>query len=138
MQHGRNHDQRQSHASHPRANNTPPDGPDAELEAEMLRSGRGEVTVSNRDVTIDETGDLSDRIESGGAEPAPTARATQREHERHALERGLGRVPGGEEGHLRDTRRAGVTRQALDEAAREADRRVAGHEIHPTGPDRSK
>lgn len=59
----------------------------------------------------------------------PPERAQRREEERHRLERDLGRTPAGEEGALRDTRSRKVSRQELDQAAAEADRRVAGHEM---------
>jgi hypothetical protein len=61
----------------------------------------------------------------GGTDVAPTKRAEVREHERHRLERKLGRIPAGEAGLVRDHRAAGVSRADLDEAARLADRRVA-------------
>jgi hypothetical protein len=39
MQHGRNHDERQHHMHHPRANNLPEDGETA-IEAAFVRTGR--------------------------------------------------------------------------------------------------
>ncbi|HVU51507.1 MAG TPA: hypothetical protein VHL80_12520 [Polyangia bacterium] len=60
-----------------------------------------------------------------GADVAPTKRAEAREKERHRLERKLGRTPAGEAGLVREHRAAGVSREALAEAARRADRRVA-------------
>jgi hypothetical protein len=57
-----------------------------------------------------------------GAEVAPTRRAEERERERHALQHDI--VEGDNEPH-----RLAGSREQLDEAAREADRRTAGHEI---------
>lgn len=64
-----------------------------------------------------------------GSDEAPTEKAAERERERHALERDLGRTPGGKDGQMRDHRSPDVTREDLDEAAREADRRVAGRAL---------
>jgi hypothetical protein len=61
----------------------------------------------------------------GGTDVAPTKRAEEREHERHRLERKLGRTPAGEAGLKHEHRAAGVSREELDAAARRADRRVA-------------
>ena len=60
-----------------------------------------------------------------GSEVAPTKKAEAREHERHRLERKIGRIPAGEAGLRRDHRAAGVSREALDAAGRRADRHVA-------------
>jgi hypothetical protein len=70
---------------------------------------------------------------ASGSEAAPTKRAEDRERERHSLERQIGRTAAGTAGAVKDTRRADVTRKDLDEAAKEADRRVAGHEIDGSG-----
>lgn len=70
-----------------------------------------------------------DKPAVSGADVAPTEKAAQRERERHELERQLGRAPGGHDGELRDHRSKDVTRKQLDEAAKEADRRVAGREL---------
>jgi hypothetical protein len=63
-----------------------------------------------------------------GSEVAPTKQAAEREHERHALEREIGRVAAGGDTST-EVRSAGATRERLDEAAREADRRVTGHSV---------
>jgi hypothetical protein len=143
MEHGRDHDQRQSQLGQPRANNTPPDEPETDLEAEMLHAGRGGIVPRQGLVgahehrgTFSDTGATSMEGQEplgAGSECAPTRQAAERERVRHELERQAGRIPAGEEGRVRDTRAPGVTREALDEAAREADRRVAGHEIRKQG-----
>lgn len=142
MEHGRNHDQRQSQLGHPRANNTP-DDPETSLEAELLRSGRGQAVPRQGLVGAHEhRGGFSDTgvTPMEGEEPvgdgsacAPTRQAAERERVRHDLEREVGRIPAGMEGVVREMREPGVTREALDEAAREADRRVIGHEIRKPG-----
>jgi hypothetical protein len=58
---------------------------------------------------------------SDGSEYAPTRKAAEREHERHNIERDLGRTAAGTHGALRGTRDATITRADLDEAARIAD-----------------
>lgn len=68
-----------------------------------------------------------------GSTVAPTRQAESREHERHRLEREAGRVAAGTEGLLRARQEPGVSREALDEAARAADRYVAEEES-PTDP----
>lgn len=65
----------------------------------------------------------------GGSDVAPTARAQEREQERHRLERELGRTPAGEAGLDHDYRSPDVTRAKLDEAARQADINTVGHPI---------
>lgn len=60
-----------------------------------------------------------------GSDVAPTARAEERERERHRAERKLGRMAAGTDENLRDRREPGVTREALDEAAEAADRKIA-------------
>ena len=57
-------------------------------------------------------------------EVAPTERAIVLEYERHRLQRAAGVVPAEEDGHLRQQRAPGVTRSALDAAAREANHLV--------------
>jgi hypothetical protein len=76
-----------------------------------------------------EASEEGDEPSGQGADVAPTKRAEERERERHRLERELGRTPAGEEGLVHDRRAPGVSREGLDEAAREADRRVAGHDV---------
>lgn len=60
-----------------------------------------------------------------GADVAPTERATERERQRHALERDKGRAPAGHDGQLADHRRQDVSADDLEEAARDADEHVA-------------
>ncbi len=69
--------------------------------------------------------DRPERRGSEGSEYAPTRKATEREHERHRIERDLGRTAAGTHGSLRGTRDAAITRANLDEAARIADVSVA-------------
>jgi hypothetical protein len=106
MRHGRDHDERRQKAGNQsRSNNTPPDD-------DALSDGPGQAARPR-----------------AGAEVAPTKLAEERERERHRLERQMGRAPGGDGAHLHDTRTGDVTREKLDAAAKEADRRVVGHEI---------
>jgi hypothetical protein len=94
MEHGRDHDERQSKAKPSRHNNTPPD----------------------------DNGTDEQRADAGhGSEHAPTGQAADREHERHRLEREQGRVAAGTDGNLKEVRGPEVTREKLDDAAREAD-----------------
>ena len=69
--------------------------------------------------------DAPERRGSEGSECAPTRKATEREHERHRIERDLGHTAAGTHGSLRGTRDAAITRANLDEAARIADVSVA-------------
>ncbi len=78
---------------------------------------------------------LNRKPASSGTDAAPTAKAAERERERHAIERELGRTPAGQMGQKRDHRSPNVTREQLEEAAREADRRVASKS--PTDAHRS-
>jgi hypothetical protein len=111
MAHGKDHDERiQKYGAGTRSNNTPPDD----------------------DVEIDVSEPAPAHQMKAGADVAPTKLAEERERERHRLEREIGRTPGGE-GVLRDTRAPGVTREKLEQAAREADRRVIGHEVGARG-----
>jgi hypothetical protein len=123
----------------PRANNVPADEPETDLEAQLLESGRGHM-VPHQGVIgahADQPGYSTEgKSDAEGQEPvgnggetAPTDLAARREQERHRLERELGRVGAGQDGVIRDTRTPGVTREKLDAAAREADRRIIGHEI---------
>jgi hypothetical protein len=70
-------------------------------------------------------------VGAGGADVAPTKRAEARERERHRIERSIGHTPAGEDGQIRGRNAADVSREQLDDAAREADRRVVGHELPP-------
>ena len=68
---------------------------------------------------------IGETVPSGhGSEPAPTRKAAEREHIRHQLEHEVGRHAAGEDGRLRDERSDDATREKLDAAAEEADRRV--------------
>jgi hypothetical protein len=126
----------------PRTSNTPADDDaQTQLEIEMASSGRSDV-VPRQGLVGAHTARVepvpSDEVEPGeeGGEPtgpgsdvAPTKLAEERERQRHRLERELGRTPAAEGGSIRERRGPDVTREALDEAQREADRRVIGHEI---------
>jgi hypothetical protein len=68
---------------------------------------------------------------ASGADVAPTKLAEARERERHRIERSIGHTPAGEDGLIHGRNAPGVSREQLDEAAREADRRVVGHELPP-------
>lgn len=127
----------------PRTRNTPQDDDEqTRLEVEMASSGRSDI-VPRQGLVGAHTDRLEPRVEMGadegdeptgpGADVAPTRLAEERERERHRLERALGRTPAGEGGRIRDTREPGVTRDGLDAAQREADRRIIGHEIPPKG-----
>ena len=94
MQHGRDHDNR-SKLDRSRHNNTPPD-PESEPSPEPTGA-------------------------EAGSRPAPTRRAAEREAMRHQLERERGRFAAGEGGIEHDVRAPGVTREDLEQAARDAD-----------------
>ena len=64
-----------------------------------------------------------------GSEYAPTAQATRRERERHRLEREKGHVAAGTVGVERASQLTDVSREAMREAALEADRRIIGHAV---------
>jgi hypothetical protein len=116
------------------SNNLPLDDDEqTQIEAELASSGRSDVVPreglagahrvrrqpshgtmerSQRSIIDEPIGD--------GAEVAPTEKAALRERERHRLQRDLGVVPAGEDGNRRQRRAPGVTRDALDAAARRA------------------
>ena len=129
MEHGRDHDERLQKAARPRASNVPTDGRNdsdgSDLEAEMLLSGRHALRPAAGLV-----GPYTRRMEAApdtaamGSNYAPTQRATERELERHRLERERGRVAAGTEGNEREKRVEGLRRGLLDEAAHKADRYV--------------
>lgn len=103
----------------PRTRSMPKDDDEqTRLELDAASSGRDHAMSFGRGPATEE-----------GAEVAPTARAEQRERERHRLERQEGRTAAGTKSTRRDTRHGGVTRQALARAAHEADRRITGHDI---------
>lgn len=105
MQHGRNHQDRLFHAGHQRAQNTPPDEPATNLEAELLACGRhrlvpregvigaytsrvqpSELVAAALGNEMAETGVRSNNGVALGADVAPTELALQRERERHQRE----------------------------------------------------
>lgn len=135
----------------PRNNNVPKeDEEQTELEVELGASGRhhafphqdvvgahGERRVSPASArgAADDASESGEPSEEGeeptgsGADVAPTKLAEARERERHRIERSIGHTPAGEDGLIHGRNAPGVSREQLDEAAREADRRVVGHEL---------
>jgi hypothetical protein len=113
------------------------DDPQTQIEAELASSGRSDVVpkeglvgahwVRRQPIGESERGQRSPSDEplGAGSQVAPTEKATVRERERHRLQRAAGVVPAGEDGNLRQRRAPGVTRSALDAAAREANHRPA-------------
>lgn len=148
MEHGRDHDERLHHARRQRSNNIPPDEPATDLESELLTSGRHQVAPHEGVIGAHESRpghSETGRSDSEGEEPlgrgvdvAPTGQALRREQERHRLEREAGRIAAGSMGQIHDVRSPEVTREKLDEIAREADRRVAGHEVTKTSGGQSE
>jgi hypothetical protein len=134
MEHGKDHDERQQKARAPRANNTPKGDPEVELEAQLSDSKRGGAVPPQGVIGAhlerpgySEKGASAAEGEEpvgGGTDTAPTEKALERERERHRRERELGHIPAGEEGRIRAANGPGATREALDNAAREADRAV--------------
>jgi hypothetical protein len=123
-----------------RRNNNVPKDDDAqtELEAELAASGRHDAfpreglvgATSERRETLEEGREDEGEEPTGpGADVAPTKRAEARERERHRIERELGHTPAGEEGQIHGRNAPGVSREALDQAAQQADRRVVGHDL---------
>jgi hypothetical protein len=122
MTHGRDHEEREQ--KYPRVNHT------SETEESLLDNGRHRGTPRQHlyganegrvgsAAGADETEPMAD-----GSQVAPTRQAEERERERHRAERKLGRMAAGIEENRRDRREPEVTRGALEEAAREADRKV--------------
>ena len=115
---------------------------ETELEEEMAASGRtgfvpraGLVGAhEQRKASLAAALEVDDPGEPAGpgAEVAPTRRAVERERERHQRERELGVIPAGD-GRLRQQRAPGVTRESLDRASSEADRRVADGALDQRG-----
>jgi hypothetical protein len=103
------------------------DDPQTQLEAELTASGRSDavrregLVGAHRVRREVDRPDAPDEPIGGGADVAPTARAADRERERHRLQRAMGVIPAGEDGNLRQLRAPGVGRASLDAAAREAD-----------------
>lgn len=132
MQHGRDHQERQQKAQKPRNQNLPQSllaegDEDAELEAEMLLSGRKDVRpaeglVGPHTRRADHATTDDDLVD--GSNYAPTAVGTERERERHRQERKRGYIAAGTEGNERGLRVPGVTADDLEEAAHEADEHV--------------
>lgn len=123
----------------PRTKNSPRENDEqTEIEMEMASSGRSDI-VPHQGLVGAHTGRLEPASQMGeeeGGEPtgpgsdvAPTKLAEERERERHRLERERGRTPAAENGSIHEQRSASVTREDMDEAQREADRRVIGHEV---------
>lgn len=138
MEHGRDHENRQLHVGNKRANNTPPTDPNTALEEQLRAGGSGvfakEGQIGAQSFAGSRSGASGKEVDparrtGGGSDVAPTKQAQTREQERHRLERQLGRTPAGEAGLRHDRRSAEVSREDLDKAAAEADRRVAGHEV---------
>jgi len=108
-----------------------------QIEAELASSGRHDVVpreglVGAHRVLRQPINEMEAWQDSYFDEPfgvatevAPTERAIVLEHERHRLQRAAGVVPAGEDGNLRQQRAPGVTRSALDAAAREANHHAA-------------
>jgi hypothetical protein len=107
------------------------------IEAELIASGRGDVVpreglIGAHTTRRQPTAEIGDEEEAspmdepigGGADVAPTARAMERERERHRLQREIGVVAAGESGSPRQHREARSDRAALDEAAHRADELV--------------
>ena len=131
MPHGRDHQEREQKIRIRRASQT---SEPSSFEAQLLGAGRTRGTPKQRlfgansapgarRATPAEDFDEPEPI-GGGAEVAPTRRAEERERERHRAERKIGRMAAGIGENLRDRREPGVTRQALDQAARAADQKV--------------
>lgn len=134
MPHGRNHQQREGHVKSTRTKNIP----DSDAwQTKMIASGRKrgvppEALVGPHKARRAPTGRTASQRErelappSAGSEVAPTARATEREQERHARERAMGRVAAGTMAKSRASVRPGIERKDLERAARQADQKVSG------------
>ena len=110
------------------------DDQQTQIEAELASSGRSDLVpreglVGAHWVRRQPIGDIdpsrSDEPIGAGSEVAPTEKAAIGERERHRLQRAAGVVPAGEDGNLRQRRAPGVTRGALDAAARAANHNPA-------------
>jgi len=134
MPHGRNHQQRESHGHLSRTKNIPESD---SWQTKLFASGRKRGAPpeglagphKTRRTPTGRTASERERElapEGGGSEVAPTARATERERERHARERAVGRVAAGTMARQRASVRPGLKREELERAGREADRKVAG------------
>jgi hypothetical protein len=122
MTHGRDHQEREQ--KYPRANSHRAErSEENQLEAgsgtprqHVYGANEGRLASGGE---LDETEPMAD-----GSEVAPTRRAEERERERHRAERKLGRMAAGIDENPRDRREPSVTREALEEAAQAADRKV--------------
>lgn len=134
MPHGRNHQQRESHSRSTRTKNTPDSD---SWQTKLFTSGRKrgappEGLVGPHKTRRTPTGGTASESErelapeGGGSEVAPTARATERERERHARERAMGRVAAGTMARRTASVRPGLARKDLERAGREADKKVSG------------
>jgi hypothetical protein len=103
MPHGRSHDERAQKIGRPRANNIPDEaGWDTRFEAALATAGRthgvpaeglvGAFALRARHSNPDDLDEGDDPL-GPGSEHAPTARATERERERHRLERAGREIP---------------------------------------------
>src|SRR2546429_8264898 len=103
MPHGRNHQQRETHVRSSRTKNIPESD---DWQTKLYTSGRKRGAPPEglvgphkaRRAPTGRTASLQERElapTSSGSEVAPTARATEREQERHARERAVGRVAAG-------------------------------------------
>jgi hypothetical protein len=118
-----------------RSSNLPLDDDEqTQIEAELASSGRSDTMPKeglvgahhdrrqpSREALERSQRSPADEPIGAGSEVAPTEKAEVRERERHRLQREIGVVPAGEDGHLRQWRAPSVTRESLDAAAREAD-----------------
>jgi hypothetical protein len=96
------------------------------INKKKLRGATPAVHEPETDDPNMKTGDPTGR----GAVVGPTKLAEERERTRHALQRQMGQTAAGEQERLKHgLRKPGVTREALREAEKEADRRVIGHEV---------
>jgi hypothetical protein len=127
MTHGRDHQEREQRVRVHRPHQT---AERESVEADFFGAGhkRGmppQAVFGAHTERFAPAGDLEESEPTGdGSDVAPTARAEERERERHRAERKLGRMAAGLEENLRDRREPQVTRDALDQAARAADEKI--------------
>lgn len=89
-----------------------------------------EIGAGKRSAASRASGQRRDSRPVGGSDVAPTARAAAREKARHRLERKVGRQAAGVA--VRGNQRKGssrASRSAVDQAARQADRMIAGDDV---------
>lgn len=136
MRHGRDHDERSHKVRRGRSNMTPErDGYEATLASAGRKRGvPPQRLYGSHAARLAPIADLDEEEPVGdGAEVAPTPRAEARERERHRLERRCGRLAAGSGENIRDRREPSVGPAELEEAARAADRKVAGRELPRRG-----